>query len=262
MTKLQWAAIAAALALFLVLYFGCDRRPTDVASMERSRALSMEQVNPEVLIQQAKAELGPSEQALTQRMEQAVEAAPSDEERAEAYKRLSSQWYELQQPAIAGYYAQQVAELLNEEESWSISGTTYTICVQRSEDEEVRDFCTGRALQAFEMAISLAPENAAHRVNLALVYTANPPEDNPMKGILMLRELNQEDPDNVLVLNALGRLAIRTGQFDKALERLEAALLTEPDNRTTICLLAQAYDGAGDAIKAKAFADQCKAQAQ
>ncbi len=258
MTKLQWAAIGGALGLFFVLYFGCNRKPEDIASLEKSRALTVESTDINTVIKEAKAGLEAPQMSVVLSLEEKLEATVADSARAEVYKELSSQWYELQRFAIAGYYAQQVAALLNTENSWSIAGTTYSICMQRAAEERIRDFCTGRAVQAFESAISLNPENVAHKVNLALTYTTNPPPDNPMKGVMMLRELNQETPNNVLVLNALGRLSIRTGQYDNAVERLQAALEADPENRTSICLLAQAYEGKGDAEQAENYADQCR----
>lgn len=258
MTKLQWAAIAGALALFFVLYLGCERKPQDIASLETSRALSVESTDIKAVIQDAKASLAPGKQSLIMGLEQDLESSLDDSTRVTLYKELSGEWYQLQRFSIAGYYAQQVAEIENTEGSWSIAGTTYSICTQRTTEERIKSFCAGRAVQAFESAISLNPENVANRVNLALTYTNNPPEDNPMKGVLMLRELNQEAPSNVLVLNALGRLSIRTGQFENAVKRLEAALNAEPQNVTTICLLAQAYEGTGNPEQAKQFADQCR----
>jgi predicted Zn-dependent protease len=130
--------------------------------------------------------------------------------------------------------------------------------VQRSEEEKVRAFCTNNAVEAFENAISLNPSNISHQVNLALLYAENPPSDNPMKGITMLLDLNREHPENVLVLNNLARLAIRTGQYDRAIERLEKARSIEPDNANTSCLLAQAYEGSGNTEQAEAFGEQCR----
>lgn len=258
MTKLQWAVIAGALALFLVLYLGCDRKPENIASLETSRALSVESTDINLVIQEAKAALEPAQATLISGLEQDLESSLEDSIRVGLYKELSGEWYQLQRFSIAGYYAQQVAEVENNEGAWSIAGTTYFICTQRTTEERIKSFCSKRAIQAFENAISLNPENLANRVNLALTYTNNPPEDNPMKGVLMLRELNQEEPDNVLVLNALGRLSIRTGQFENAIKRLGAALEADPQNATTICLLAQAYEGAGNAEQANAYAEQCR----
>lgn len=258
MTKLQWTVIAGALALFLVLYLGCDRKPEDIATLETSRALSVESADINAVIREAKEELRPEQLSLILGLEQNLESTLEDSGRVALYKELSGEWYQLQQFSVAGHYAEQVAEAEGTESSWSIAGTTYSICAQRASEERIRDFCANRSVRSFENAISLNPENVANRVNLALTYTSNPPPDNPMKGVLMLRELNQEEPNNVLVLNALGRLSIRTGQFDNAVERLTAALKADPQNATTICLLAQAYEGAGNAEQATAFAKQCR----
>src|SRR5690606_5723955 len=102
------------------------------------------------------------------------------------------------------------------------------------------------------------PSNLQHQVNLALVYTENPPSENPMKGILMLVNLNKQEPENVMVLNQLGRLAIKTGQFEKAIERLSKAIELEPDNLASNCLLAKAYQGTGDQAKASKYQTQCE----
>ena len=65
-------------------------------------------------------------------------------------------------------------------------------------------------------------------------------------------------PENAAVYNALGRLAIKTGQWQKAVERLEKAWLLDKTNPNTPCLLAQAYQGAGQQEKSSEFARLCK----
>ena len=258
MTKLQWIVVGTAVALAFVMYFGCDTTPKDIAAVEKTRALSAESTDIGSMLQSAKHELSALEASNVLALENELDNALADSAKIEPYKALSGQWYDLGNPGIAGYYAQQIAEIENTEQSWSIAGTTYTICIQRSEEEKIRDFCTGRAINAFENAISINPDDLAHQVNLALAYTYNPPQDNPMKGILILRELNQKAPDNVLVLNTLARLAIRTGQYDKAIERLERALKLEANNPATPCLLAQAYEASGNMVKAQAAAEKCR----
>ncbi len=43
----------------------------------------------------------------------------------------------------------------------------------------------------------------------------------PMRGIMMLREILQEDPDNVEAHWHLGLFSVQSGQYDKALERFK-----------------------------------------
>jgi len=258
MTKLQIAILVSAVVLFFVMYFGCNTKSSEIQALEKTRAFEVEQTGIEGLLSAAKSELSEAELSKALLLEtQLSELEEEDSSAVELYKELSSEWYRLSRPAIAGYYAEKVAELLNTEESWSIAGTTYAIGIQRSSEQRVKAFCTGRAISAFESAISLNPDNVSHRVNLALCYTENPPPDNPMKGVMMLRELNQTYPESVSVLNTLARLAIQTGQTQRAIQRLEEALSYEPDNATTNCLLASAYERNGQADLARTYAEKC-----
>jgi predicted Zn-dependent protease len=92
---------------------------------------------------------------------------------------------------------------------------------------------------------------------MALCYTEHPLADEPMKGILLLRELDAANPNHVGVNLQLARLSIKTGQFDKAIVRLERVLAIEPNSQQANCLAADAYKGAGDATKAAAATKKC-----
>lgn len=244
--------------MFALLYWGFDTKPTKHKAVEKQRAMSAVSVDIANVLTTAKSGLTEIDLATVASLEAAVEAAQGDSLKADAYTRLSSAWYAIGNTAVAGHYAEKVATLRSNEEAWSIAGTTYSICVQREKAEDTRTFCTEKAVQALEKAASLNPTNVLHKLNLALVYTENPPKDTPMKGILMLVELNKQYPDNVPVLNQLGRLAIKTGQFDKAVQRLEAAVAIEPNNPQSVCLLGEAFEGLGQADKAAAHLSKCK----
>lgn len=249
------------MALFLILYFGFDTKPPKQKAIEKSRALSIERINIQDYIRETKSALPPNAAAAIAALEIQVEQALADSLRVPSLQQLSGRWYELRQPAIAGYYAEQVAELDGSESAWSITGTTFTLCAQQSKDPEMREFCANRGILAYENAISMNPEEPAHRINLALLYTEVPPEDNPMQGILMLRELNETYPENVPVLIQLGRLGIQTGQYERAAERLEQALSIDPTNRNAACFLIQAYEQMGNAAGIQQWQPICNGRA-
>lgn len=257
MTKLQIGVIAGAVGLVLLLLLGFSIKPPEQKAIEQSRALTAESTDAGLLIKEAKAELSPEKSGVILGLEQMLAEAKTDSVRIQVLQQLAGEWFRNERPDISGFFAEELANLAETEEAWSITGTTYSLCVQRVKDQKIRDFCTGRAIKALENAISLHPAEVRHRVNLALVYTDNPPSDNPMKGILMLRELNEQHPDNALILKNLGRLAIKTGQFARAQERLERALMLAPQDKDIICLLAETYKGLGDVAKADAFAADC-----
>lgn len=256
MNKLQIIVISTSVLLFMGLYFGFDTKPDKQKEINRQRELTAERTDISNLLNEARRDI-PAEANPLLILAQKLDTITDTDAKVELLKNLSRDWYQLRQEAIAGYYAEKVAEILNTDEAWSIAGTTYTIGAQRAKEDKVRDFCFGRAIQAFESAISINPSNSVHKVNLAICYTENPPPENPMKGILMLRDLNQKEPDNVLVLTTLGRFAIQTAQFNKAIERLLKATSLDPQNNKAICLLAEAYKGLGDKENAAIYDKIC-----
>ena len=258
MQKQQYIAVASALVLFLLLYFGFDTIPPKQKSLEKSRALNIETTSVTNLIKEASVKLDKSQSSIIEAINLDLQKSATDTiKRVNVLKSLSGTWYDFGYPAIAGSYAEEIATIIKDEASWSMAGTTYAICVKNSQDEKVKSFCSKRAVKAFESAISLAPEKIEPRINLAICYVDNPSQDNPMQGILMLRELNTKYPQSVPVLNQLGKLALQTNQIEKALERLEAAIALEPENKNTICLLATAYKNAGDQAKSNEYQKKC-----
>ncbi len=257
MTKLQIAVILASILLFGVLYLGFDRKPKEVKAAEKVRSLEVESTSINVLLNEAKKDLEVEASNTILVLEQQL-SLQQDSTKTSVLKELSGAWYRLGKYAIAGYYAQDIAEQEDTEEAWSIAGTTYAICVQRAEEEKIKQFCSSRAANAFENATSIAPDNLRHKVNLSLVYVENPPPENPMKGIQMLLDLNRSNPNDVLVLLTLARQGMRTGQFDKAAERLQKVVSIEPNNLDANCLLAQVYEQLGKTDAAQQFVEQCK----
>lgn len=258
MNRLQIAVLASAFGLFLLLYFTCGTTPPEQQAIEKSRALMIESTDIESLLGDARSRLDTRGTAEILSLEADLEKAEGDTARAEAWKALSGKWYQLGEAALAGYYAEEVANLENSGQAWGLAGTTFVLCAQQTQEEKVRQFCSSRALKAFENAISLEPETLSHRINLALAFTDFPPSDNPMKGILMLRELDTQHPGNPSVLFHLGRLAVQTGQWDRAVERLSRSVEINPDNRAAWCLLAQACEETGNQAKAAESRRRCE----
>lgn len=256
MTKFQASICISSLLLLFVMYFGCETTPPKQKQIEKERAFTTQSSNIGALEKEAKLTLEPNDANLILAIEKEIRTTDSLS-KMPILERLSSEWYRIGRPDIAGYYAEEVANSSKSEEAYSIAGTTYAICIQRMSEQKIKDFCTERAVKIFENAISLDPENTTNRVNLALCYTENPPAENPMKGVLMLVNLSKKHPENALVLSNLGRLAIKTGQWGRAKERLEKAYSVEPNNKEIICLLAQTYKELNDDERTATFENMC-----
>lgn len=256
MTKLQWFSIVLSAAAFLSLLFGLSNRPPKASSVEKARFLSLETTDKATLLKEAASLLSSSQKDRIHFLENQLAVSTLDSTKIQVLKLLSGEWYKLGNYALAGLYAQDIATILgNDDEAWAIAGASFFKGIapinggrsaeaksEPSTSDDVKTFCTKRAVNAFENAITLAPNEFSHRINLALCYIENPSPQEPMKGIQMLLGLLEKEPNNTTVLNHLGRLAIKTGQLTKAKERLEKSFSIEPSNIQTLQLLVKLYD--------------------
>ncbi len=255
--KKQLVVIGISVLVFCLFYFVLDTKPSKQKLVETSRSANFESTGIQLIFEDAKAGLKKDQLNAIEAGEVQLKNATSDSLQQKSKMELSKMWFQMGHPAIAGYYAEEIAEVNNDESSWSIAGTTYLYGVQAYEEEKLKDFCAKRSRKALEKASSLNPDNIDHKINLALGYVEFPPKDNPMAGILQLVGLNKKYPENVNVLNQLGRLAIQTNQIDKALERLKSAEALEKNNKTTICLLAEAYSKKENETLFNAYSVRC-----
>ncbi len=257
MSKKQVTVLLAMVLLFCLIYFLGDTKSKDQQLVEKSRSENIESTGIQNLLIEAKSNLDDTQKGILNALTSEVDKS-QDSLKVPVLEKLSSTWYSYGYPAIAGHYAEEIANTLNTEDSWAIAGSTFGICLRTSEEQKIRDYCLKRSVQAFENAISLNPDKVDYRTNLALNFVESPPQENPMKGILMLRELNEKYPNDIGVLKQLGRLAIMTGQYDKAKERLTRAYNIAPENVELNCFLAQALESLGNMEEAKKHKEICK----
>ena len=79
----------------------------------------------------------------------------------------------------------------------------------------------------YQKALDQNPNLVAAKANMAMTYVST---NNPMQGILLLREVLNSDPTNELALFNLGMLSMRSNQYEKALDRFRQVLRTNPQN--------------------------------
>jgi cytochrome c-type biogenesis protein CcmH/NrfG len=81
---------------------------------------------------------------------------------------------------------------------------------------------------------------------------------SPMQGVTILLDIVRKDSTNVDALLMLGRFGIVSGQYDKAISRLEKIIYLQPQNSEAWLLMAEAYNGKGDKSKAIEMLERCK----
>lgn len=251
----QKITIAAFIALFFVLYYGCEKTSIENRLLEKSREIQTTSVNIDQEIAVTKRMISKDNQADVESYLIDLEEGSSDEQKIEALKNLAGKWYNLGYPLISGHYAEKIAEISNTEEAWGMAGTTNYLALTNANSDEHRKYAQEKAISALEKAISLNPSNLDHQINKALCFVES---DAPMQGILMLRDLATEHPDNIPAQIQLGRLSMRTNQWEKALERFEKVLSLDSNNKEAHCYLVDVYKAQNDMVKAGKSAEICQ----
>ena len=73
----------------------------------------------------------------------------------------------------------------------------------------------------------------------------------PMNGIMMLREVLEENPNNIRAHFQLGLLSVQSQQFDKALDRFNKVIELDDNNMEAYYFRAHTFASLGDFEKAK-----------
>jgi cytochrome c-type biogenesis protein CcmH/NrfG len=157
---------------------------------------------------------------------------------------------------MSAKYKADLAKLENTEKSLTFASQYFIDLYTIEQDTALKVWQAAQAAELLEKAVAINSSNISAKVKLAQSYTDGTGET--MKGVLMLREVAQADPSNLAAGITLGRLAVQSGQFDKAITRLEKLLIAHPENTEAMYFLAESYKGQGNTAKAKELFNECK----
>ena len=107
-----------------------------------------------------------------------------------------------------------------------------------------------QAKELFEIALKLNPQNDSSKIGLGACYMFGNISENPMQGILAIKEIADKNPNNIYAQMMLGLGGVQSGQYDKAIERFLNVVKKQPDNIEAILNLAQVYDRQSDKANA------------
>jgi tetratricopeptide (TPR) repeat protein len=235
----QLVFVLGAAALTLLLYFA-PRKVTKMATAEARPGFTIESQ-----IDKARQALKRQEADEIEALEKKAKANPGDAATMEA---LAERWDAQQRPAIAAHYFEQAARQKNDEESWINAAFRYFDAFQNAQDSVERKAMTDKAIASYERVVQINPENLDARTDLGICYVEG--TGDPMKGIMMLREVVQKNPNHENAQFNLGVLSMKSGQYAKAAERFEKVLSINPGRKEMYLATGRAYMMAGNNEKA------------
>lgn len=147
----------------------------------------------------------------------------------------------------AAWFAEEAATFFNTTESFLNAGNSYyeayTFAMEPTKQEQLAE----KARIWLGKVTATDSKNLEAKTKIAMTYfTSNPPQ-----GVGLLREVLAEDPKNEFALYNMGMLAVQSGQYDRAIERLEELKGVNPNHVQGALMLGVAHANKGNKDKAR-----------
>ena len=253
MHKQQWILISAAIVLLISLYFfGNTVNPDKPAAVAADTSVkpTSDISTKEVLLKYKQGLTAAQSQKLTQ-LENSVVRGDVHNQQLHVYHQLASYWMDtLHKDEIGAYYAGEAAKLEKSEKSLTFAAHLLLDNMLSTGDAAMQHWLATQAKELFEIALKLNPQNDSSKIGLGACYMFGNISENPMQGILAIKEIADKNPDNLYAQMMLGLGGIQSGQYDKAIERFLNVINKQPDNIEAILNLAQVYDRQNDKANA------------
>ena len=137
-------------------------------------------------------------------------------------KEIAKKWDDVNQPAAAAFAYEAIAEEEQTYPNWLITGDRFTDGYQNFRDTTATAGLLNKAIKAYNKALELNPKSLDAQTGLGVAYVSGTQE--PMKGITLLLGVVKEDPKNIKANMNLGMFSMKSGQFQKAVDRFKTVI--------------------------------------
>ena len=236
-----------------LFFFGrtvTSKSKTETAIPQKASTFSIQH-----FIEEKKQQLTPAQAITLGKLENSVTRGDVSTQQIAANIQLANFWKDsihLFDPYA--WYLSEAAKLDKSEKNLTFAAQLILANLRGEPDEAKLNWKTDLAIDLFERAVELNPANDDLKIGLGSCYvfgkgrTGGPQET--MKGIQQLLEVVRKDSTNMKAQLVLGIGGYVSGQYDKAIDRLQKVVIAEPTNLEAIAFLADTYAAKGNKSEA------------
>ena len=232
--------VLSAAALTALLYFAPRTTSKTSSHPGPEKKESSVDFNFENFVTETKKQLTPGEVVRLQKFSESKESSAVDS--------IVSIWDNAKQPGISASYFEEKAHSDNSEKSFINAAYRYFDGFKMAQDSLQRSYFVSKAIENYTKVLELNPKNLDAKTDLGICYAEG--TSNPMQGIMMLREVVKENPNHENAQLNLGFLSIKSGQYEKAIDRLNIVFKINPARIDAYIFLGQTYFQMGKKEKA------------
>ena len=255
MKKQQLVLLSGGLILLVLLYFfGNTTPPSTNSTVVNSGNTTSGTITTADVLNAARKNLSAQQLSQLVQLENSVVRGDVKEQKIRIYRQLASYWQDsLHNQEIAAYYFGESAKLENSEKNINFAARLLLQYVTSEENPAMQTWLATNAKALFEQSLQINPNNDSVQVELGACYLFGNISSTPMDGILKIKQVTDRDPNNMYAQLMLGLGDIKSGQYDKAIERLQLVVKKEPDNLQAVFNLAETFERKGDKSNAVAW---------
>ena len=235
-------AFIATLSCFAIAFFVPRTNKTQVA--QNNTGSSNQVISTQTVLDGAKTALNASQKISLLSIENQLVKAKTSTDSIQVYKQLSQFWADSAQrvePYL--YYTYSAALLENSEKSLTFAAQQLVDNLTSPDaPPAILNWIAVNAKVLLEKALVLNPNNDSTKINLGACYLFGNISDNPMQGILKVKEVVDKNPQNIYGQMMLGLGGKKSGQYPKAIERFTSILKLAPTNLEAMVNLAECYE--------------------
>lgn len=241
--RTQLLVLIGALALTAVLYIlpqKAIKKETDSIGTENRESFSFES-----LLTSAKGSLKREELEPVSKIESELS---KNQHNISLLDSLGKQWDRLQQPFISSHYFEMIALEEPGEKTWLNAAYRFFDAFRMAGDSTLRTLMLKKAITGYSNVLTYNADNLDAKTDLGVCYVEGTAE--PMKGIMMLREVVSKNPSHENAQFNLGVLSVKSGQYDKAIDRFQKVLQINPSRKEMYFMIGKSYLLSGNKVKA------------
>ena len=200
----------------------------------------------DTILNLAKKELTNEQVVRLNTLENSISRGDVKDQQIHVYHQLARFWADSAHVfETYAWYIAEAARLENSEKNLTFAARLFLENLQNDEVEQRRRWKALQAKDLFERSLTINPDNDSAKVGLGACYLFGNISSAPMEGIAKIREVVDKDSTNVYAQLTLVKGSLLSGQYEKAIGRLQTVLRIEPGNVEAILLLADLYERTG-----------------
>jgi tetratricopeptide (TPR) repeat protein len=223
-----------------------NMKPNSNAPKASPNQAASQELNADALLKSAKSALTKEQLAQLDQLELGLKV--NGEKDTAVLDQIGRFWDRQGIPAASAIWFEKKSEQQKTEKSFLDAAYRYFDSFKLAQDSGLKDLFVAKAISNYSKVLDLNPDNLDAKTDLGACYAEGTGE--PMKGIMLLRDVVSKNPNHEMAQYNLGMLSVRSGQFDKAVERFKKVLEINPQRTQLYYYLGQIYLQEGDTTKA------------